>query len=471
MAYGYWKLGLHDRPAVFHAAFRKAPFHSGFTVACGLAGVIDILGSFHYAEDDLAYLATLTGSDDSPLFERAFLDYLRHLKLTLDVHAVPEGTVVFPQEPLIRVAGPLLQCQLLETILLNAVNFPTLVATKAARICLAARGQPVLEFGLRRAQGLDGAVTASRASYIGGTSATSNVLAGKLFGIPVKGTHAHSWVMSFDSEPEAFDAYAQAMPHNCVLLVDTFDTLEGVRNAALVGQKLKQRGHKLQGIRLDSGDLAYLSVEARKILNEAGLNDTTIVASNDLDEDIIRSLKEQDAAINVWGVGTKLVTAYDQAALGGVYKLSALQNAAGIWEHKIKLSEQNAKTSVPGILQVRRFRMGSGGSEFRADMIFDSLTAADPHPTIIDPFDPTRRKPITPDMPHEDLLTPIMKSGKLVYTPPSIHDSRARTQTQLSSFHSGIKRAVNPHQYPVGLEKNLFDLRHRMILEERGVLA
>jgi nicotinate phosphoribosyltransferase len=472
MAYGYWKLGMADREAVFHVSFRSAPFKSGFTVACGLASAIDYVEAFAFSQDDLDYLATLQGQDGQRLFEQGFLDYLRNLRISCDIDAIPEGTVVFAHEPLIRVKGPLLQCQLLETILLNMVNFSTLVATKAARICLAARGEPVLEFGLRRAQALDGAITASRAAYIGGCSATSNVLAGKLFGIPVKGTHAHSWVMCFDDEPAAFEAYARAMPNNCVLLVDTYNTLEGVRHAAEVGKKLREQGHHLSGIRLDSGDLAYLSIEARKILDDAGLQETTIVASNDLDETIIQSLKDQGATINVWGIGTKLVTAYDQPALGGVYKLSAIRRQEGGWTHKIKLSEQIAKTSIPGILQVRRFR---AGNEYRADMIVDELTeqagAGLADHVLIDPMDTTRQKLIAAGTESEDLLVPIFRQGLLVYVPPALAAIRQRTQEQLAAFHPGIKRPMNPHQYPVGLEKGLYQLRQQMVLEERGVPA
>jgi nicotinate phosphoribosyltransferase len=468
MAHGYWKLEIADRQAVFHVSFRKAPFHSGFTVACGLASVIDYLRAFAFTSDDREYLSSLRGQDGKGLFERAFLDYLGALQFACDIDGVPEGTVVFPHEPLVRVKGPLLQCQLLETLLLNALNFPTLVATKAARIGIAARGEPVLEFGLRRAQGMDGAITASRAAYIGGCAATSNVLAGKLFGIPVKGTHAHSWVMSFDSELEAFEAYAEVMPNNCVFLVDTYGTLAGVRHAVEVARGLRARGHRLQGIRLDSGDLAYLSIEARKILDAAGFPEVAILATNDLDEDIIRSLKEQGAAINMWGVGTKLVTAYDQAALGGVYKLSALRDAGGAWRHKIKLSEQIPKTSIPGILQVRRFR---DGSEFRADMIYDELVfdaGAASEAVMIDPMDPTRRKTIPSGTPWDDLLVPVFRTGRLVYDPPALQAMRDRAKDQLAAFHPGVKRSVNPHQYPVGLEKSLFDLRHQMVLAERG---
>ncbi|MDH3583356.1 MAG: nicotinate phosphoribosyltransferase, partial [Phycisphaerae bacterium] len=269
MAFGYWKLGRADERAVFNLFFRKHPFGGGVTVAAGLAQVVEYLDGFGFEDTDVAYLATLTGNDGKPLFERAFLDYLSDLRLTCDVDAVPEGTVVFPHEPLVRVTGPILQCQILETALLNMINFQTLVATKSARICTATEGEPVLEFGLRRAQGIDGALTASRAAYIGGCVATSNVLAGKLYGIPVKGTHAHSWVMSFEEEAHAFEAYAEAMPNNCVFLVDTYDTLEGVRRAIEVGRALRERGHEMVGVRLDSGDLAHLSIEARKLLDAA----------------------------------------------------------------------------------------------------------------------------------------------------------------------------------------------------------
>ena len=266
MAYGYWKTGRHDQESVFHLFFRKHPFGGGFTVAAGLATVVEYLAGLRFDPEDLAYLASLQGNDEQPLFETAFLDYLAQMRLACDVHGIPEGTVVFPHEPLLRVTGPLLQAQLLETALLYIVNFQTLVATKAARVNLAARGEPVLEFGLRRAQGIDGALAASRAAYLGGCYATSNVLAGRLFGIPVRGTHAHSWVMCFDDELEAFRAYARVMPNNCVFLVDTYNTLDGVRHAIEVGKEMRQQGREMIGIRLDSGDLAWLSIEVGECL-------------------------------------------------------------------------------------------------------------------------------------------------------------------------------------------------------------
>src|SRR5690606_32089383 len=293
---------------------------------------------------------------------------------------------------------------------LNLLNFHTLIATQAARVCEATQGDPVLEFGLRRAQGVDGALAASRTAYVGGCAATSNVLAGQVFGIPVKGTHAHSWVMSFDDELESFRAYAEAMPNNCVFLVDTYDSLEGVRRAVAVGRWLRERGHELVGVRLDSGDFAYLSIEARRILDEGGFPEAAILASNDLDEAIIASLKQQGATIGVWGVGTKLVTGHDQPALGGVYKLSAIREPGGQWDYRIKLSEQVAKISNPGMLQVRRFtRQG----EFVGDMVFNEQIPTDSR-TLVDPNDGTRRKVVAADATAEDLLVPIFRSGRLV---------------------------------------------------------
>lgn len=467
MAYGYWKSGTADREAVFHLHFRKPPFGSGFTVACGLEAAIDFVESFRFGDDDLEYLASLEGNDDKPLFEPAFLDMLRRMGFACDIDAIPEGTVIFPHEPLVRVRGPILQCQLLETPLLNVINFQTLIATKAARVCLAAHGEPVLEFGLRRAQGIDGGLSASRASYIGGCAGTSNVLAGKIFDIPVKGTHAHSWVLSFDTELESFEAYARALPNNCVFLVDTYHSLEGVRNAIRVGRWLRENGHRMAGIRLDSGDLAYLSIEARKILDEAGFEETQILASSELDEHLIESLKLQGARIVVWGVGTRLVTGHDDPALGGVYKLTAIRDVGEggqPWKYKVKLSEQAIKITTPGILQVRRFH---SGTELAGDMIFDVELGAPGAPTLVDPGDLTRRKEIHDGTPFEDLLVPVFRQGRKVYDPPPLTEIRHRVTEQLQSFHPGIKRLSNPHLYPVGLELGLFDLKTRLILEAR----
>jgi len=468
MAYGYWKHGREAEEAVFNLFFRKTPFGGGYAVAAGLAPLVEYLRGFRFSRDDLDYLAGLAGADGAPLFEPAFLDYLGAMELACDVDAVPEGTVVFAHEPLVRVKGPIIQAQLLETALLNIVNANTLFATKAARIVEAARGAPVVEFGLRRAQGIDGGLTASRAAFIGGCAATSDVLAGKLFGIPVRGTHAHSWVMSFESEPEAFEAYAAAMPNNCVFLVDTYDTLQGVRNAARAGLALRERGHELLGIRLDSGDLAYLSIEARKILDEAGFPDAKIYATNDLDERTIEALQRQGARIDVWGVGTKLSTAYDQPALGGVYKLSAVRLPGGEWQDRIKLSENPVKRSIPGLLQVRRYRRDGA---YVGDVIYDERSAPGGAVRYVHPTDALRRNAFAAGVEWEELLVPVLRGGREVYTAPTPAESQARLREQLARFHPGIRRFDNPHEYPAGIEEGLHERRTRMILDLREAAA
>src|SRR5260221_6113344 len=410
MACGYWKSGNGEREAVFHVSFRQEPFGSGFALAAGLGPAIDYLRSLRFTEDDLAYLQSLKGADGSPLFPASFLDALREFRLTCDVDAIPEGTVVFANEPLLRVRGPLLQAQLLETGLQAAVNFSPLNASKAARIVYAAEGRSVLEFGLRRAQGPDGGLTASRAAYLGGCSGTSNVLAGRAFGIPVAGTHAHSWVMAFGDERTAFAAYTEAMPQNVLLLVDTYDSLEGVRHAIEIGRQLEARHAKLLGIRLDSGDLAWLSQEARRMLDAEGFTEARIVASNDLDEGLIASLVQQGARIDTFGVGTRLVTAYDQPALGGVYKLGAIRDPDGTWQHRIKVSEQRAKTSTPGVLGVRRF---TSNGFARGDMLWDELDGSPVSTAIFDPFDSTRTRRFD-GCEWRDLLVPVFRRGELV---------------------------------------------------------
>jgi len=464
MAYAYWKNGMENVEAVFHLFFRKHPFKGGYAVCAGLENAIEFFRMFQYSSSDLDYLSTLTGTDDQPLFSREFLDYLAKFKFTCDVDAIPEGSVVFPQEPLIRVQGPIIQCQLLESPLLNLINFPTLIATKAARICYAARGEPVMEFGMRRAHGIDGAITASRASYVGGCHSTSNVLAGKLYGIPVKGTHAHSWVMAFEHEQESFQAFADALPGNCVFLVDTYDTIEGIKKAIEVGKTLKKRGQSVWGIRLDSGDLNYLSIVARKMLDDAGFPEAQIFASNELDEELISDLKRQGAKIGVWGVGTNLATAKGQSALDGVYKLSAIRKPNQKWEYKLKLSEQIRKVTNPGILQVRRFQEND---RFVADAIFETQMENPEQFTIVDPFDATRVKAIPKNCEYEDLLVPIFRNGNLVYPIPSLEAVRKHTYQDLSCFHESIKRFLNPHQYPVGLEKKLYELKIDLIKKIR----
>ncbi|GEO20387.1 nicotinate phosphoribosyltransferase [Cyclobacterium qasimii] len=467
MAYAYWKAGKAEEEAIFNLFFRKNPFQSGFTIAAGLDYVIDYCRNMKFGENDLAFLAEMKEANGEKVFESGFIDYLKNMTFSCDIDAVEEGEVVFPNMPMVRVKGPLIQCQLLETPLLNIINFQTLIATKAARIVLAANGDPVMEFGLRRAQGIDGALAASRASYIGGCASTSNVMAAKLFGIPVSGTHAHSWIMSFDDELSAFESYAETFPDNTTLLVDTYDIVQGVKHAIEVAEKLKERGKELKGIRIDSGDLAYFSNLARKMLNEAGFPNVKIVASNDLDEHIITSLKMQEASIDVWGVGTKLVTAYDQPALGAVYKLSALKSKDGDWVPKIKLSQQSIKINIPGYHNVLRYT--SKGKAI-ADMIYLEGMEKSDTVTIIDPIDPTRRKKISVDNAEvEVLLKPIFSKGEKIYDRPSIQQIRQRTQDRLAIFDKTHKRLINPHIYPVGLEANLYEYRTALVLKAKAM--
>lgn len=459
MAQGYWKTGMARHEAVFHLFFRKNPFGGGFAVCCGLAQVVEFLDRFGFDDTDCEYLATLNGNDSKLLFEPAFIDYLHGLKFEGDVDAIPEGTVVFPQEPLVRVRGPLLQCQLLETPLLTMVNFPTLIATKAARVCMAAQGDPVLEFGLRRAQGMDGGLSASRAAYVGGCAGTSNVLAGKLYGIPVKGTHAHSWVMSFDTEAESFEAYAQAMPNNCIFLVDTYETIEGVGHAIRAGRALREQGHHMIGIRLDSGDLADLSIKARCMLDEAGFEDAAIVASSDLDEYKIAECKKRGSKIAVWGVGTRLATAYDEPALTGVYKISAIREPGGEWKHKIKLSDDPAKGSTPGIQQVRRF---SRDGRFLADLIYDETSRPKSPWTGYDVAEPDQRIEIPDESQAEDLLTPVFRDGAPVYSSPPMEEVRLRCLSQLDALDPGLRGQAASAHYQVGLETGLLELKRKL---------
>lgn len=465
MAAGYWHAGRADREAVFHLFFRRLPFAGGYAVAAGLGDAVEWLRNFRLEAEEVDWLGTLPGHDGQPLFATGFLDCLRELRWDCDVDAVPEGTVVFPHQPLVRVRGPILQAQLAETALLNLINFQTLIATKAARICQAAQGEPVLEFGLRRAQGPEGAVMASRAAFIGGASATSNVLAGRLLGISVRGTHAHSWVMSFDTELESFAAYADAMPNNCVFLVDTYDTLQGVRHAVEIGQRLRAGGHELAGIRLDSGDLAWLSIKARHLLDEAGFPDARIVASNDLDEHLIESLKQQGAAISVWGVGTQMVTGGAESALGGVYKLGAIRDETGVWQPKLKLSEQIAKVSNPGIQQVRRYSLDG---QFRGDVLFDEEHGCAEPVEIVHPSDAARHTSPPAGATWEDLLQPVFKGGKFVGGSPSLVEIQTRCRDQLNALHPTIRRLWHPHAYPAGLDRGLAERKSALIEQFRA---
>ena len=376
--------------------------------------------------------------------------------MDLDIDALPEGTVVFPYEPLLRVRGPIWQAQLLESALLNMINFQTLIATKAARVFLAAAPDPVVEFGMRRAQGFDGAISASRAAFIGGCESTSDVMAGKLFGIPVRGTHAHSWIMAFDEEKSAFRTYAEMRPKNCVMLIDTYNSVEGVKRAIEVAKSIKN--FDLAGVRLDSGDLTKLSIEIRKLLDEAGFQKTKIMASNELDEYLIQDLKAQGAKINVWGVGTNLVTAKGQPALDGVYKLSAIQDEKGEWVHKLKLSEQIAKVTNPGILQVRRF---FDGTFYIGDAIYDELLKIKQPCSIVNQHDPNDQ--MDADAHFEDLLVPIFRKGKLVYQSPSIQEMQAHAKKELSRLPSAMLRFTNPQPYFAGLEKSLYQKKLELI--------
>jgi len=461
MLYGYWRGKISEKRAVFHLFYRTIPFCGGYALSAGLESVVEYLQNFHFDQGDLEYLRSLKSPDGSQVFEEGFLFYLSSLRFTCNLDAVQEGTVIYPYEPILRIEGPLAQCQLFESILLNLMNFPSLIATKASRIRLAAGDDELLEFGMRRAQGIDGALSASRASYIGGCDATSNVLAGKLWKIPVKGTHSHSWVMLFSKESESFDAYAEAMPQNCIFLVDTYNTLQGVKNAIEAGKKLKEKGFSFLGIRLDSGDLADLSRKARTLLDQAGFTETKIVASNELDEQIIRDLKLQGAKINVWGVGTNLVTGKGCPSFDGVYKLSAVKEEQG-WSYRLKLSEQMKKTSNPGILQVRRFQKEG---TFMGDMIYDVLYPPSGKVCVIDPFDPIHEWEYGEDAVYEDLLVPIFREGCLVYALPELEQIRARTMEQLQALPEGVKRFLNAHKYPVGLEKSLNDVKLQIIRE------
>jgi nicotinate phosphoribosyltransferase len=466
MGSGYLTTGLADREAVFTLSFRSLPFGGGYAVAAGLDDALEILEHFQFEPQDVDHLRGLRGITGQPLFPPQFLELLGSLRFSGDVDAIPEGTVVFGSEPLVRVRGPLLQAQLVESMLLTIVGFQTLVATKAARVVEAAGGGAIFEFGLRRAQGPDGAVSAARAAYIGGVSATSNVLAGRLHGIPVRGTHAHSWVQVFGDEQAAFDAYADAQPDNVTLLVDTYDSLTGVARAIQTGNRLRARGRTLDAIRLDSGDLAYLSIEARRMLDEAGFSETKIVASNDLDEHTIESLREQGARIDVWGVGTKLDTAFDQPALGCVYKLTAVRDPDGEWRFPVKLSEQTAKISTPGILGVRRFTDPTG--RLRADMIYDEgMPPEGPGGVIVDPADVLHMRSIDPGWTPQELVLPALRAGRRAGPSPTLDSIRERARTQIDALHPGIRRLLNPHVYPVGLERRLHDRRTQLILEHR----
>lgn len=458
MVGGYVQEGKKDQWANFDYFFRKIPDEGGYCVLAGLADVIEYVRTLRFNQEDLSYLEGLG------IFSKEFLTYLENFKFTGDMWAIPEGTVVFPHEPLIRVTAPLPEAQLIETTLLNVMNFQTLIATKGARVRWAAQGDPVVDFGLRRAHGPDGALMASRAAYIGGVDATSNVLAGRLYGIPVRGTQAHSWVESFPQELEAFRAYAKVYPDSCLLLVDTYDTLRsGVPNAILVGRELRKKGHELGGIRLDSGDLAYLSKEARRMLDEAGFPDVTIVASSDLDEWIVESLRRQRARVDIWGVGTRLVTSFSCPALGGVYKLTALDEGGKRMVPKIKRSDNPEKITNPGLKKV--VRMYDKRGQMRGDMLFldeDSIPEGRSfrayHPLFSHVF-----KTYPSRFTMRELMVPIFQKGKLVYQSPHLRTMREQTLKNLEALDAAYKRFHNPHAYHVSLSPTLFAIKQRLL--------
>jgi nicotinate phosphoribosyltransferase len=468
MACGYWKAGVSDYEAAFHVTFRENPFGGQFTVACGLTTAIDFLRTFHFTDAEVAYLGSQRGNDGKPLFDPGFLDYLRSLQLTCDVDAIPDGTLVFPNEPLIRVVGPVIQCQLLETALLNILNFQSLIATKAARVCLAAEDDPVIEFGLRRAQGVDGGLTAARAAYIGGCAGTSNLQAGERFGIPVSGTQAHSWIMFFETEVEAFQTYSRAMPNNCVFLVDTYNSIDGIRHAIEVAGELRRQGHEMIGVRLDSGDRVALSIEARRMLDKAGFANAKIVCSGDLDEYMIAEMKQGGAKVNIWGVGTKLTTGQPDGALGGIYKLGGVRRLGGEWQYRIKVSEEPAKASCPGSLQVRRFHRRDG--RFVADAIYETDHGISEPCEILD-FETEEKTDIPASTGYSDLLVPIFRAGNLVYYPPNIAASREHARNQLSCAPPEILQLNNPAPYKIGLERSLHELRSQLITQAKEKCA
>ncbi|MBS0621365.1 MAG: nicotinate phosphoribosyltransferase [Verrucomicrobia bacterium] len=438
MAYGYWKLGMHDLEAVFHLFYRTAPFKGAYAVAAGLQSVIDLIENFHFSSSDCTYLASLCGVDGQPLFEPPFLDFLQKLELKVDLDAVEEGNLAFPHAPLLRVKGPLLQVQILETALLNAINFQTLIATKAARLRHVAPEDEIIEFGLRRAQGIDGGMSASRAAYLGGCDAVSNLLAGKKWAIPVRGTHAHSWVMAFDSELEAFKGYVQVMPNNCVLLVDTYGTQEGIKHAICAAKDV------LRAIRLDSGDLEQLSKQARHVLDQEGLQHVKIIASNELDEWRIKQLKSAHAPIDIWGVGTRLTTGHPDGALDGVYKLSAVRNSQGKWRYAAKKCDQKEKGSPPGILQVRRYADGDAVVDVKQEDA-ESLVAWNVK---------GEKRQFSGEF--KEMLTPIFRHGHRCYTPPPLKEIRLRAIENVQKLPLKISRFEDPTPYFVGTEEVLY---------------
>lgn len=462
MMQGYFKSGRNP-VVVFDVFYRTNPSGNGFAIAAGLEQLIDYIKELNFSEEDILYLQSLN------LFEEEFLAYLREFRFSGDIYSVPEGTVIFPMEPIVKVIAPIMEAQLVETAILNLINHQSLIATKAARVCYAAEGEPVMEFGLRRAQGPDAGVLGARAAVIGGCIGTSNVLCAKKYEVPALGTHAHSWIMSFPDEYTAFRTYASLYPNNATLLVDTYDTLNsGVPNAIKVFQELKEEGRmpKKYGIRIDSGDLAYLSKKARKMLDAAGFTEAAIVASSDLDEYLISSLKIQKAAINQWGVGTKLITSADCPAFGGVYKLAAIQNENGEFIPKIKLSENTWKVTNPGNKTI--FRIYDTEGKIKADLIafYDEVINEKEELVLFDPVETWKKTVLKPGhFQVRELLIPIFKNGEAVYTSPKVMEIKEYCKKEMETLWEESRRLVNPHEIYVDLSKKLWDMKKRLLDE------
>lgn len=462
MAYGFYKHRKHEEEAVFDIFFRQNKLIT-YSLAAGLQQAMDYLLHWRFSEDDMAYLRSLN------LFEEDFLSYLEKMRFTGDVYAVKEGEPVFPGEPILTIKAPLIQAQFAETALLNIINHQTLIATKASKICREAGKGAVMEFGLRRAQGPDAGIYGARAAVIGGCSSTSNVIAGQMFDIPVAGTMAHSWVMDFDSEYEAFKAYADSYPDNCLLLVDTYDTLRsGVPNAVKVFKELKAAGHKPKGIRLDSGDFAYLSKKARKMLDEAGFPEAIICASGDLDEYSMSSLRQQGAKIDLWGVGTKLITSEEMPALGGVYKLAAVIKEDGKVIPKIKLSDNAAKITNPSFKSLYRLYDKADGMAIADLITMREETIDESKPlTIFHPLETWKRITVK-NFRAEPLLHTIVEKGKLVYEFPRLMEIQAFSKGELAKFWEEYLRLDMPELYKVDLSERLHALKSKMLDEIRG---
>ena len=462
MMYGYFKHGMAENEAVFDLFYRTPMPNSEYAVMAGIQSVVEYINNLRFDQEDVEYLRTLN------LFDDAFLDMLRRFRFTGEIYGMPEGTPVFPYEPLLRVRAPIMEAQLLETTLLTLVNHQTLIATKAGRVVHAADGDAVLEFGLRRAQGPDAGTLGARAAIVGGCDSTSNVLAGQWFGVDVKGTHAHSWVMSFPSELAAFRAYAQTFPSSCMLLVDTYDTLgSGIPNAIKVFDELRDKGYKPVGIRLDSGDLAYFSKEARKMLDAAGYREAKIFASGDLDEYVIRDLKTQGARIDVWGVGTRMITSYDWPALGGVYKMAA-EIVQGKVIPKIKISENSEKITNPGYKKVMRFYSNSTGKALADLIMLEGETVDETKPLKLYHPEQTYKTKTIYDFHARELLVPLYIGGRQVYECPHVHEIREYNRREMDTFWDEYKRILNPHQYKVDISDELYNLKQKLIAQNIG---